>query len=145
MRLECGCGRTYRAPDHDCPACGATLQALKSDAPRRPVPPGAARIDPEILVRQKLALRDELRARDRQLRRLELRVRALQAELDVLKRGPALVAAPPVRVLETAIRPTELPSDRPDLSLLPLTEETPALQNAVLLPDDRLPLFDGDD
>jgi hypothetical protein len=136
MRLECACGRTYRAPDHDCPACGSTLKPLAQDVPRRPVPPGAARIDPEILVLQKLALRDELRVRDRQLRQAELRLRELQAEIDRLRKaGPA-----PVRVIETVLAPLTLPSDRPDLSLLPLAEELPALHNAIPLPDDRLPI-----
>jgi hypothetical protein len=142
MRLDCACGRTYRAPDHDCPGCGATLRPTPHDAPRRPVPPGAAAIPPEILVQQKLALRDELRVRDRQLRQAEVRLRELQAELDRLRRpGPSKPAPPPVRTVAAPAPAAGLPTDRPDLSLLPLTDEVPAIPNAIPLPDDRLPLF----
>ncbi len=136
MRLACGCGRTFRAQDHDCPGCGATLQALPDDAPLRPVPPGAAGVAPEVLVRQKLALRDELRLRDRQLRQAEARLRELQAELDRLH-----AAGSPVRRIDAPLTAQALPSSRLDLSQLPLADEAPVLSNAIPLPDDRLPLF----
>ena len=137
MRLACGCGRTFRAQDHDCPGCGATLRPLPDDAPLRPVPPGSATIAPEILVRQKLALRDELRVRDRQLRQAEARLRELQGELDRLR-----TEGIPVRRIDAPLTPQGLPSPRLDLSQLPLADEAPVLSNAIPLPDDRLPLFE---
>ena len=114
MRLECACGRTYRAPDHDCPECGQTLAPRTDASPKRPVPPGAAKIDPEVLVRQKLALRDELRVRDRQLRQAEVRIKALQAQLErLLNRGQEVhLAASPLKVIDARIEPIELPDDR---------------------------------
>ena len=140
MRLDCSCGRTYRAADHDCLECGQTLTPRADDAPKKAIPPGSDKIDPAVLVRQKLALRDELRVRDRQLRQAEARIAALQAQLErMLARGQDVR---PVRVIETRIAPAELPRERPDLSLLPLAEETPALKNAIPLPDDRLPALD---
>ena len=144
MRLDCSCGRTYRAADHDCVECGRTLTPRADDAPKKAFPPGADKIDPAVLVRQKMALRDELRVRDRQLRQAEARIHALQAQLErMLTRGQDVrIAASPLRVIETRIQPSELPSERPDLSLLPLAEETPALKNAIPLPDDRLPALD---
>ena len=144
MRLDCSCGRTYRTADHDCPECGQTLAPRADDAPRKAFPPGADKIDPAVLVRQKMALRDELRVRDRQLRQAEARIVALQAQLErMLTRGQAIhIADSPLRVIETRIAPAELSLERPDLSLLPLAEEPPALKNAIPLPDDRLPALD---
>jgi hypothetical protein len=114
MRLDCACGRTYRAPDHDCPACGHTLVPRPDDLSRRAVPPAAAKVDPVVLVKQKLALRDELRVRDRQLRQAELRIKALQAQLDRLHdRGQEVrIAASPLKVIDARIEPVELPDDR---------------------------------
>ena len=144
MRLDCSCGRTYRAADHDCPDCGQTLVPRPDDAPKKAFPPGADKIDPAVLVRQKMALRDELRVRDRQLRQAEARILALQAQLErMLTRGQTIhIADAPLRVIETRIQPAELSLERPDLSLLPLAEEPPALKNAIPLPDDRLPALD---
>jgi hypothetical protein len=144
VRLDCSCGRTYRAADHDCPECGQTLAPRADDVPRKAFPPGADRVDPAVLVRQKMALRDELRVRDRQLRQAENRIVALQAQLErMLHRGQDVhISRSPLRVIETSIAASELPAERPDLSLLPLAEETPALKNAIQLPDDRLPALD---
>ncbi|HEX7896501.1 MAG TPA: hypothetical protein VF950_01985 [Planctomycetota bacterium] len=144
MRLDCSCGRTYRTADHDCPECGQTLTPRADDAPKKAIPPGADKVDPAVLVRQKMALRDELRVRDRQLRQAEARIAALQAQLErMLARGQEIrIAASPLRVIETRIAPSELSLERPDLSMLPLAEETPALKNAIPLPDDRLPALD---
>ena len=114
MRLECACGRTYRTADHDCPECGLTLVPRADALSKRPVPPGAAKIDPEVLVKQKVALRDELRVRDRQLRQAEVRIKALQAQLErMLHRGQEVhIAASPLKVIDARIEPVELPDDR---------------------------------
>lgn len=114
MRLDCACGRTYKAADHDCPECGQTLAPRASDTKRRAFPPEAAKIDPAVLVQQKLALRDELRARDRQLRQAEARVRALQAQLErMLTRGQEVhLASSPLKVIDAKIESVELPDDR---------------------------------
>ncbi len=141
MRLSCGCGRTFRARDHDCPGCGATLQPQLDDRPARPVPLGSAKIDPEVLVRQKLALRDELRLRDRQLRQAEARLRELRVVIERLRQAAA--GSAPSRIVDAPLSIRGLPSDRPDLDLLPLSDERSyILQNAITLPDDRLPIFE---
>ena len=144
MRLDCSCGRTYRTADHDCPECGQTLAPRADDAPKKAFPQGADKVDPAVLVRQKMALRDELRVRDRQLRQAENRILALQAQLErMLTRGQDVhISRAPLRVIESSIQGAPLDVERPDLSLLPLAEETPALKNAIQLPDDRLPALD---
>lgn len=144
MRLDCRCGKSYRGPDHDCPACGQTLVPRPETAPKRPYPPEAAKIDPDVLVRQKLALRDELRARDRQLRRAEARIRVLQAQVErfMTRDAAPILAEAPAKVIDAKIPAMELPDDRPDLTLVPLVEETPVLRGAIPLPDDRLHLDD---
>ena len=140
MRLDCACGKTYRAPDHDCPSCGQTLVPRSHETSKRAFPPEAAKVDPAVLVRQKLALRDELRVRDRQLRQAEARIRVLQAQLErFMSRDPKpLLSEAPLKVIDAKIQPMELPAERPDLSLVPLVEETPTLRDAIPLPDDRL-------
>lgn len=144
MRLDCRCGKSYRAPDHDCPGCGQTLVPRPESAPKRPYPPDAAKIDPDVLVRQKLALRDELRVRDRQLRLAEARIRVLQAQVErfMTRDTKSTAVEPPARVIDAKIPAMELPDERPDLSLVPIVEEPPVLRGAIPLPDDRLHLDD---
>lgn len=114
VRLDCACGKTYKAPDHDCPECGHTLTPRPNELTKRAIPPEHAKMDPVILVKQKLALRDELRARDRQLRLAEARIRSLQAQLErMLTRGQEVhIAASPLKVIDAKIEPIELPDDR---------------------------------
>jgi hypothetical protein len=136
MRLECGCGKRYRVPDRDCPSCGVALRAA-AEGPARPLPAGG--VDVQVLVRQKHALRDELRVRDRQLRQALLRIRALEADLSRARGGRPSTA---VRIVESPWRPLELPSERIDLSILPAADEAPVLEGALELPSDRVPLFE---
>jgi hypothetical protein len=143
MRLECGCGKRYRVPDRDCPACGVALRAA-AEGPARPLPAGG--VDVQVLVQQKHALRDELRVRDRQLRQALLRIRALEADLSRARgERPSTavrIAEAPVRIVESPWRPLELPSERLDLSILPAGDEAPVLEGALELPSDRVPLFE---
>ena len=148
MVLVCDCGKRYRSADgaapalRQCPHCGGALRVVQQN-----LPPSA---DVNILVEQKKALRDEMRVRDRQLRMAQVeinRVKAenakLAAELHRLRPGtPMKIAEAPVIVDRSADwRPMEMPSERLDLSLVPVLEEIPNLADAPQLPSDRLPLF----
>lgn len=114
VRLDCACGRTYKTADHDCPECGQTLVPRPNELSKRPVPPESTKIPVEILIKQKLALRDELRARDRQIRLAENRIKSLQAQLErMLNRGQDVhITASPLKVIDAKIEPVELPDDR---------------------------------
>ena len=118
MILSCVCGRRYRTPnDSDpkyrtCPQCGGTLVPENESL----VPA----IDINVLLEQMKVLREELVARDRQLRRAQAESTVLRAELDQLKSRVAAAQAPP---------PT--PSSLPAPPVAALNE----------LPSNRVPLF----
>ena len=100
MILSCVCGRRFRtqhesdARHRTCPQCGGAL-VPENDA----LVPA---VDIDVLLEQMKVLRDELVARDRQLRQT-------QAELDQLR---ARYAQPPSAVAEPVTPPRELPSNR---------------------------------
>jgi hypothetical protein len=110
MILACVCGRRFRVPGESearrrtCPQCGGVLQ-----------PEGEAlapAVDVNVLIEQMRVLRDELVARDRQLRKAQVESTVLKAELDRLR---ARVDAP--KVGASALQPPlpgplKLPSDR---------------------------------
>jgi hypothetical protein len=149
----CDCGKRFKAPDttpslgNACRHCGGLLRVLGTPGP-----------DPEIVKEQKKALRDELRTRDRQLRIAQNEIVRLQIENDKL-RGELQKPRPDVpyvsiseapvvvdrsadwRPLETARgTPLEMPSERLDLTNVPVLEEIPDLADAPHLPSDRVPL-----
>lgn len=149
MIFVCDCGRKYKAPDgtapsgHACPRCGGILRPLGQPLPS---------VDLKVVIEQKKALRDELRVRDRQLRmaaneihRLKAENEKLREELQKARPGPApfvTIAEAPVVVDRSADwRPLELPSERLDLSSVPVLEEISEVPGAPQLPSDRLPLF----
>jgi len=138
----CDCGKRFKAPDdtpplgNACRNCGGVLRVLGTPAP-----------DPEVVQEQKKALRDELRARDRQLRVAQKEILFLKAaneklreELGKTRPGtPVTVTSAPVLVDRSADwRPLEMPSERLDLSIVPLLEELPDLADAPHLPSDRV-------
>ena len=142
MIFVCDCGKRFKAPDdtpplgNACRGCGGVLRVLGTPAP-----------DPEVVREQKKALRDELRARDRQLRIAQNEVVRLQIENDKLREElgkartgtPVTVASAPVLVDRSADwRPLEMPSERLDLSIIPALEEIPDLADAPQLPSDRV-------
>jgi hypothetical protein len=114
MILACVCGRRFRVPGdaetrrRTCPQCGGVLQ-----------PEGEAlapAIDINVLIEQMRVLRDELVARDRQLRRAQAESTVLKAELDQLRSrmaGPK-GEAPPLPSQMSG--PMQMPSDRISLS-----------------------------
>ena len=118
MILSCVCGRRYRtqndsdAKSRTCPQCGGML-----------VPENEAlvpAIDINVLLEQMKVLRDELVARDRQLRRSQAEATVLRAELDQMRakvaalQAPAAppTPAPPPAVVGPVLIPHELPSNR---------------------------------
>lgn len=145
MIFVCDCGKRFKAPDttpplgNACRHCGGLLRVLGTPAP-----------DPEIVREQKKALRDELRARDRQLRiaqneivRLQIENDKLREELQKPRAGVPYVSiseAPVVVDRSTDWRPLEMPSERLDLTNVPVLEEIPDLADAPHLPSDRVPL-----
>lgn len=148
MIFVCDCGKKYKAPEgtpptgHACPHCGGPL---------RPHDTSVRTVDVKVLLEQKKALRDELRMRDRQLRiaqgelhRLKAENESLRAELSRARSGEPFVTiseAPVVVDRSTDWRPLEMPSERLDLSIVPVLEEIPNLADAPQLPSDRLPLY----
>ncbi|HVR86777.1 MAG TPA: hypothetical protein VMU54_20810 [Planctomycetota bacterium] len=149
MVFVCGCGKRFRAPEgtpsegRSCPLCGAALRLADFTVPSDPI---------QVHIEQKKALRDELRGRDRQLRRAQqelLRLKAenekLRAELDRARgqRAPLISEAPVVVNRSAEWTPMELPSERLDLALSPVLEDLPDLSDAPQLPSDRLPLYPG--
>ncbi len=150
MVLACACGKRYRVADgaataRPCPHCGALLQPV--------APAVAAPQDIHVLIEQKRALRDELRLRDRHLRIAQHEILRLRAENEKLRTDPARphpspvvrIAEPPVRIEKAAEwRPQALPSERLDVSLLPVLEDLPELDDAPQLPSDRVPLYPSD-
>jgi hypothetical protein len=143
----CDCGKRFRAPEgtphhgQSCPRCGGPLRL--AGTPR----PGT---DVHVLTEQKKALRDELRLRDRQLRIAQNEIARLKAENEKLREDlrPAPAAAGFVTISEAPVvvdrsadwKPLEMPSERLDLSSVPLLEELPDLSDALPLPSDRVPL-----
>jgi len=141
----CDCGKRFKAPDttpllgNACRHCGGLLRVLGTPAP-----------DPEIVREQKKALRDELRARDRQLRIAQNEIVRLQIENDKLRdavqkshSGSSFVTiseAPVVVDRSADWRPLEMPSERLDLTNMPVLEEIPDLADAPHLPSDRVRL-----
>ena len=115
MILACVCGRRYRIPGESepkrrtCPQCGEVLQ-----------PEGEAlapAMNVNVMIEQMRVLRDELVARDRQLRKAQAESTVLKAELDQLRArvdGPR-IDAPPVLPSVTGT-PLQMPSDRVSLS-----------------------------
>ena len=147
MVFICVCGKRYRAPDgtvaenRRCPACGGDLRAVDVIVPSDPV---------LVHIEQKKALRDELRGRDRQLRRAQQEIARLKADNDRLRaeldrarggKAPLISDAPVVVNRSTDWKPQELPSERLDLALSPVLEDLPDLSDAPQLPSDRLPLY----
>ena len=146
MIFVCDCGKRFKAPDdtpalgNACRGCGGVLRVLGTPAP-----------DPEVVQEQKKALRDELRARDRQLRIAQNEIVRLQIENDKLREEiqKARPETPFVTIREAPVvpakspdwRPLELPSERLDLSIVPVLEEIPDLADAPQLPSDRMPLY----
>jgi hypothetical protein len=115
MILACVCGRRYRIPGESnqrgrtCPQCGGVLQ-----------PEGEAlapAIDINVLIEQMRVLRDELVARDRQLRKAQAESTVLKAELDQLRARTAgsKVDDRPARPAHPG-SPLQMPSDRVSLS-----------------------------
>ncbi|HZE99247.1 MAG TPA: hypothetical protein VE981_19740 [Planctomycetota bacterium] len=147
MVFVCDCGKRFRAPEGTsvegriCPKCGATLRVAEFSIPSDPV---------QVHIEQKKALRDELRGRDRQLRRAQAEILRLKTENEKLRadleraRGgtPVRISEAPVVVdRSTDWKPMEMPSERLDLALSNVLEELPALGDAPQLPSDRLPLY----
>jgi hypothetical protein len=141
----CVCGKKFKAPDntaptgHSCPQCGGPLRPHET----------TRRVDVKVLLEQKKALRDELRVRDRQLRiaqmeisRLKLENEKLLHELHQVRPGSfvTISEAPVVVDRSTDWRALELPSERLDLTAVPLLEELPDLAHAPKLPSDRVSL-----
>jgi hypothetical protein len=144
----CECGKRFRAPEgtphqgHLCPRCGGILRLAGTPKPGT---------DVHVLTEQKKALRDELRARDRQLRIAQNEIVRLKIENDRLREelqrsaptAPGFVSiseAPVVVDRSGDWKPQELPSERLDLTTVPLLEELPDLSDAPQLPSDRVPL-----
>jgi hypothetical protein len=144
----CECGKKFKAPEgtpptgNACPHCAGTLRPAGTPLPA---------VDIKVIIEQKKALRDELRVRDRQLRmtrgeihRLKAENEKLQAELTRARGGVPFVtiAEAPVVIDRSADwHPLEMPSERLDLSAVPVLEELPDLADAPQLPSDRLPLY----
>jgi len=142
----CDCGKRFKAPEgtpslgNACRHCGGVLRVLGAPAP-----------DPEVVREQKKALRDELRMRDRQLRIAQIELHKLKAENEKLREElqKARPEIPFVTIREAPVvpnrsldwRPLELPSERLDLSIVPVLEEIPDLADAPQLPSDRMPLY----
>jgi hypothetical protein len=142
----CVCGKKFKAPDntppagHSCPQCGGPLRVHET----------TRRVDVKVLVEQKKALRDELRMRDRQLRIAQGEISRLRLENErllneVVRLRPAgtfvtIAEAPIVVERSTDWQALELPSERLDLTPLPVMEELPDLADAPKLPSDRVPL-----
>ncbi len=148
MVFVCECGKRFRAPEgtphqgHLCPRCGGILRLAGTPKPGT---------DVHVLTEQKKALRDELRARDRQLRIAQNEIARLKAENEKLRQdlhrgtpsAPGFVSiseAPVVVDRSGGAMPLELPTERLDLSTVPLLEELPDLSDAPQLPSDRVPL-----
>ncbi|MBI3857808.1 MAG: hypothetical protein HY293_19170 [Planctomycetes bacterium] len=145
MIFVCECGKKFKAPEgtppdgHACPRCAGTLRPFGS-------PPPA--VDVNVLIRQKKALRDEMRVRDRQLRIAQAEINRLKAENQKLndELSRARGGIPVVTLSEAPVvvdrsfdwRPLEMPSERLDLSAVPMLEELPDLSDAPQLPSDRL-------
>jgi len=108
MILACMCGRRFRTPNEsdskqrNCPQCGGPL------APEQEALVPATDIN--VLLEQMKVLRDELVARDRQLRRAQAETTVLKGELEQLRARMASVQPPPTPT--PAAVPRDLPSNR---------------------------------
>jgi hypothetical protein len=118
MILSCVCGRRFRTPNESdskqrsCPQCGGTLVPENESL----VPA----IDINVLLEQMKVLRDELVARDRQLRRAQAESTVLRAELDQLRARVAVLQAPaPSPVTPPVAVQRDLPSNRVPLFAFP--------------------------
>jgi hypothetical protein len=114
MILACVCGRRFRIPGEsepqrrNCPQCGGLLQ-----------PEGEAlapAVDINVLIEQMRVLRDELVARDRQLRRAQAESTVLRAELDQLRSRVSVPKAEASATTPPLPAGLQLPSDRVSLS-----------------------------
>ncbi|HLY10969.1 MAG TPA: hypothetical protein VKW04_16835 [Planctomycetota bacterium] len=147
MVFVCACGKRFRAPEGTpadgriCPTCGGVLRIAEFTVPSDPL---------QVHIEQKKALRDELRGRDRQLRRAQQEIARLKAENETLRadldrarghRAPLISDAPVLVNRSAEWKPMEMPSERLDLALSPVLEELPDLSDAPQLPSDRLPLY----
>lgn len=118
MILSCVCGRRFRIQNENdskhrsCPQCGGTL--LPENEALVPA------LDINVLLEQMKVLRDELVARDRQLRRAQAETTVLKAELDQLRARVATVQAPaaPPAPAPVAVQ-RDLPSNRVPLFAFP--------------------------
>ena len=141
----CVCGKKFKAPDnttptgHSCPQCGGPLRPHET----------TRRVDVKVLLEQKRALRDELRVRDRQLRIAQMEISRLKFENEKLRNElhqvrpdsfVTIAEAPTVVDRSTDWRALELPSERLDLTAVPVLEELPDLAHAPKLPSDRVSL-----
>ncbi len=113
MILACVCGRRFRIPAdseprrRSCPQCGGVLQ-----------PEGEAlapAVDINVLIEQMGVLRDEIVARDRQLRKAQAESTVLKAELDQLLARMAKGGVPP-GLPAISGGALQMPSDRVSLS-----------------------------
>jgi hypothetical protein len=109
MMLSCVCGRRFRTQtesdtkQRNCPQCGGGLMPEHEAL----VPA----IDINVLIEQMKVLRDELVARDRQLRRAQAENTILKAELDQLRARFATVQPPSSPKVPVAVS-REMPSNR---------------------------------
>jgi hypothetical protein len=126
MILACVCGRRFRtrnesdAKSKACPHCGGPLVPENESL----VPA----MDINVMIEQMKVLRDELVARDRQLRRAQAETTVLRAELEQLRARCASVQAPPPPREE----PAPAPVSPPVAAAAPIPHE---------LPSNRVPLF----
>ena len=119
MILTCLCGRRFRTQtdsdprNRSCPQCGGVLSPEGEGL----VPA----VDINVLLEQIKVVRDELVARDRQLRKAQAESTVIRAELDQLRSrlaamqagdGDPLPAASTVRFERTAPALQQLPSNR---------------------------------
>jgi hypothetical protein len=118
MILSCMCGRRFRTPNESdskhrsCPQCGGALVPENESL----VPA----IDINVLLEQMKVLRDELVARDRQLRRAQAETTVLRAELDQLRARAAVAQAPtPPAPAPQVASQREMPSNRVPLFAFP--------------------------
>ena len=124
MILACVCGRRFRTQNEadqkgrTCPHCGGGLVPESESL----VPA----MDINVLLEQMKVLRDELVARDRQLRRSQAEATVLKAELEQLRARVAAVQAP--AVIPTSKDPTPTPTPTP----MAIPHE---------LPSNRVPLY----
>jgi len=130
MILACVCGRRFRSQSEadkqgrTCPHCGGPLVPENETL----VPA----IDINVLLEQMKVLRDELVARDRQLRRAQAETTVLKSELEQLRARYAAVQAPPAVASEGKLEPAPVPAPAPASAPRSIPRE---------LPSNRVPLF----